>query len=224
MSTTLVSRPKNALTTGVRTGRHRRSRLTAPAINRAVDASFGARIRYERHQARLSLEALAAISGISRATLSKIERGERNPSLAVATGVADALGTPLADLLGERASPEVQVVRGDSATRLVDTTSGAIRESVLPVIDGVEIVRYTLRAHSSAGPFHPHAAGVREVFIVLEGSVEIRSGTHRLQLEPGDIAAVPGDLSHEIANHGDTVTRMILILVRPGRNRTSAEQ
>lgn len=193
------------------------ARLGCPCacFDDAVSESFGPRIRRHRHQARLSLEALASISGVSRATLSKIERGERNPSLAVAARVADAIGIPLSDLLGDGSRPEVQVVRGQSAAHLVDAASGAIRESVLPAIDGVEIVRYTLRPHSSTGPFHPHAAGVREVFIVLEGSVEVRSGKHRVQIEAGDIAAVPGDLSHELTNSGDIPTRVILVLVRP---------
>lgn len=169
----------------------------------------------------MSLEALASRSGISRATLSKIERGERNPSLAVAARVADAIGTPLADLLAERPTPEVQVVRGDSAARLVDDASGAIRESLLPAIDGVEVVRYTLLPRSSTGRFHPHIAGAREVFIVLDGNVEVRSGSHRVELEAGDIATVPGDLSHELTNDGDATTRLILILVRPESDGTA---
>jgi transcriptional regulator with XRE-family HTH domain len=178
-----------------------------------VNASFGARVRHHRHQARLSLEALAARSGVSRATLSKIERGERNPSLTVAARVADAVGAPLAELLGHHDTPAVRVVRGDSEARLVDRTSGAVRESVLPAIDGVEVVRYTLLPNSSAGPFHPHPAGAREVFIVLEGVLQVQSGIHRVELEAGDVAAVPGDLSHSLTNPGDSATRVMLILI-----------
>lgn len=171
-------------------------------------------MRLHRHQARLTLETLAARSDISRAALSKIERGDRNPSLPVAVRVADALGVPLVELLGKQQTPPVQVVRGPSPTRLVDEVSGATRESLLPAMDGVEVVRYTLPPHSKAGPFHPHRAGAREVFIVLEGALDVRSGTHRVNLETGDVAALPGDLSHDLTNPGDDTTRAMLILIR----------
>ncbi|EQD85358.1 XRE family transcriptional regulator [Saccharopolyspora erythraea D] len=75
----------------------------------AVDASFGARVRSRRHQARMTLEALAARSGVSRAALSKIERGEREPSLTVAVRIADSIGVLLPELLGEQGLPPVQV-------------------------------------------------------------------------------------------------------------------
>ena len=179
-----------------------------------MDASFGARVRSHRQQRRLTIEVLAGRSGISRAALSKIERGERNPTLTVAARVADALGTPLSELLGENQHPAVQVVRGTSSALLVDDDSGAIRESVLPAMDGVEVVRYTVQPHSTAGPFHPHPAGAREVFIVLEGALEVRSGTHRVTLDVGEVAAVPGDLSHDLTNPGDVTTRVMLILIR----------
>lgn len=162
----------------------------------------------------MSLESLAAKSGVSRATLSKIERGERNPSITAAAAVADALDAPLADLLGEQAAPAIQVVRGESSALLVDSATGAIRESILLGIEGIEVVRYTLRAHTSTGPFHPHAVGTREIFIVLEGAVEVRAGRRKLELAAGDIAAVPGDVSHAITNLQDETTRLLLLIVR----------
>lgn len=155
------------------------------------------------------------MSGVSRATLSKIERGERNPSLSVAARVADAISVPLADLLADGVGPDVQVVRGTVPAALVDERSGAVRESILPVLDGVELVRYTLLPRSTAGPFHPHSAGTREVFMVLEGAIEVRAGHHHVTLDAGDVAVVPGDLSHELINDGDATTRVMLMLVRP---------
>ncbi len=54
------------------------------------------------------------------------------------------------------------------------------------------------------------------MFIVLEGEIEVRSGTHRIDLRSGDVAMVPGDLSHQLNNLGDVTTRVMLVLVRPG--------
>ena len=32
----------------------------------------------------------------------------------------------------------------------------------------------------------------------------------------GDVAMVPGDLSHQLTNNGDAPTKVMLVLVRPG--------
>ena len=45
-----------------------------------------------RRRQGLTLEELAGSSGVSRAMLSKVERGEKNPTLVVAAKVAEGLG------------------------------------------------------------------------------------------------------------------------------------
>src|SRR5215210_2852104 len=61
---------------------------------------LGGRARGLRREKRLTLEGLAARSGVSRAMLSKVERGEKNPTLVVAAKLAEGLGVPLSRLLG----------------------------------------------------------------------------------------------------------------------------
>jgi transcriptional regulator with XRE-family HTH domain len=63
---------------------------------------FGQRIRALRKAARLTLENLSAASGISRAALSKIERGEMSPTYESLLRLARGLGTDLATLVSGR--------------------------------------------------------------------------------------------------------------------------
>lgn len=65
-------------------------------------ASFGRRIRDIRKDARLTLENVSAASGISRAALSKIERGEMSPTYESLLKLARGLGTDLATLVSGR--------------------------------------------------------------------------------------------------------------------------
>jgi transcriptional regulator with XRE-family HTH domain len=75
--------------------------------------TLGSFIRMQRQLARLSLREMAAMTAVSNAYLSQVERDLHQPSLKVMQSIADALGIPAADLLRQAgiASPQ-----GDSAT------------------------------------------------------------------------------------------------------------
>src|SRR5262245_9095740 len=51
-----------------------------------------AHLRDERRRRKLSLEALSSQAGMTRIALSRIERGQGNPTLATVSRVAEALG------------------------------------------------------------------------------------------------------------------------------------
>jgi transcriptional regulator with XRE-family HTH domain len=117
-----------------------------------------------RTTANLSLDELAARSGVSKGTLVSLEQGRGNPSVAVLCHVAVALGVSLAELVDYSAQPapsefnpgEGRVVwQGErcSFARLVIAGPG-------PNI--VELWQWTL---SSGDRYDaaPHSSGTREV-------------------------------------------------------------
>lgn len=180
-----------------------------------MEREFAERVREARRRQGLSLEALADRSGVSRATLSKIERGDRNPSLHAAVQIAEGLRTPLGELIGQSPSASVTIVRHGTAQRLVDETTKIARESLLAVRRGTELVRYTLPAQASTELFPAHEVGAREGFFVLAGQVRITSGEATVDLAAGDAAVTPGDREHRISNTGDAEASLLLILTRP---------
>jgi transcriptional regulator with XRE-family HTH domain len=76
--------------------------------------TLGGFIRMQRQLAQLSLREMAAMTAVSNAYLSQVERDLHQPSLKVMQSIADALGIPAADLLRQAGvtSPE-----GGSRTR-----------------------------------------------------------------------------------------------------------
>src|SRR5690349_18284632 len=67
---------------------------------------IGPLIQRERKARHLTLERLAALSGVSRSMLSQIERGESNPTFAVLWGLTQALKIDLGELIaGEATQP-----------------------------------------------------------------------------------------------------------------------
>ncbi len=74
-------------------------------------AEVGARLRRVRTQRDVTLTELAAATGISKSTLSRLESGQRKPSLELLLPIAHAHRMPLDELVG---APDV----GDPRIRL----------------------------------------------------------------------------------------------------------
>jgi transcriptional regulator with XRE-family HTH domain len=81
---------------------------TARSLNRRI----AARVRELRAARRLSLDALAGASGVSRSMISLIERGESSPTAVVLEKLAAALGVPLASLFDAPATAPSALRRG----------------------------------------------------------------------------------------------------------------
>lgn len=184
-----------------------------------METRFGDQLRQTRHTLGLSLAELSTCSGVSRAALSKIERGERNPSLSNALQIAEALGTPLGELVGQGPRPAT-VVRDGEAPRVIDPASKVERESLLEPQVGTELVRYIVPPHTVVAPFRPHEDGTRESFVILAGEIVISSGDLIVHLAAGDAATMPGDRSHQFRNQGHQEARLLLLILRPRQGQT----
>lgn len=179
-----------------------------------MEKEFGERVRSLRVQQRWSLEELAERSGVSRAALSKIERGERNTRLSNAVNIAEALDVPL-DRLLEAPTGAVRVVRDGSAPRLEDPESKIVREALLQPQPGLELIRYELPGNTEPTVFPAHDPGTRETFVVLDGTLVVTAGDHTVELDTGDAALMPGDFEHRLHNPGQERTRILLLISRP---------
>ena len=67
----------------------------------SVQKKFGNRVRALRLAANLSQEAFADKCGFARSYMSRIERGQGNPSLDAIKALADGLHVPIRDLFDE---------------------------------------------------------------------------------------------------------------------------
>ena len=82
--------------------------------------ALGALLHAQRLANGLSLRELSALTNVSNAYLSELERGRHEPSLSVLRAVASALGTPLgpllarAGVLGDIADSEHEIGVGDT--------------------------------------------------------------------------------------------------------------
>jgi transcriptional regulator with XRE-family HTH domain len=107
--------------------------------------TLGSFIRMQRQLAQLSLREMAAMTAVSNAYLSQVERNLHQPSLKVMQSIADALGIPTADLLRQAGittpdaadsttpSPESGHLDTERAIKTDPRLSQAQREALLGV-------------------------------------------------------------------------------------------
>ncbi|WP_258364176.1 helix-turn-helix domain-containing protein [Halomonas sp. LBP4] len=158
-----------------------------------------------RKKRNLTLEQLAAASGVSRSMLSQIERGRANPTLAVTLRIAQAFGLNIGELVDQPwTASRIEIVRRDDASQMFrDDQECRIRTlSPLHLEKSVEFYELCLapraRLHSA-----PHFEGTRELLTVTRGSARVQAGDNRCVLGPGDSAHYHADLEHTIENISD---------------------
>ncbi|MGW2553218.1 helix-turn-helix domain-containing protein [Streptomyces sp. NPDC001635] len=159
-------------------------------------------LRALRRRASLTLEAAARAAGLSPAHLSRLETGQRQPSLPMLLALARIYGTTVSELLGETVADQEAVVRAPDmeATRAGGWTywqAGAPGR-------GMQALRVHV-PHGAQGDIvrvHPG----EEWLYVLSGRLRLRLGDTTHVLATGDSAHFDSLTPHRIAaaDHGGT--------------------
>lgn len=179
-----------------------------------VAARFGARVRAARQRQGLTLDALAAAAGISRATLSNLERGEHNPSLTAATSVARALGIGLALLLGDEDSRPVVTIPERERLVFRDPDTGIERQLLSPPFAGrgIEFIRAILPPGAVTDDLAPYHPAIDKYLLVEEGALRVIVGGETHDLAPGDAFYFRASTTHRFENPGPGPCSYIAVL------------
>ncbi|NIZ13977.1 helix-turn-helix domain-containing protein [Phaeobacter sp. HF9A] len=158
------------------------------------DAGITLNLRNIRSAAGLSLSRAAEVTGVSKAMLGQIERGESSPTIATLWKIAKGFHLPLTTLIEASTRPEG---RGGEVFRTVQFP-GSIQVKIVfpfdPVL-GAETFHVTLKP----GQCHPspaHDAGVTEEVFVLEGAMEVLREGDWVPLEAGQGLRFAADQPH----------------------------
>lgn len=160
-----------------------------------IDQHLARRIRELRARSQLTLERLAELSGVSRSTISAIERAETSPTATVLHKLATAFGMPLAALFSEEstdAEPSPLARRADQPI-WTDPASGYERRQVSPVgaDAAIELAELVFPAGQTVDFNSPSRSVVHHQLVwMLEGEMEITVGDKTWHLKAGDCLAV----------------------------------
>jgi mannose-6-phosphate isomerase-like protein (cupin superfamily) len=164
------------------------------------------------------LDVLAERSGVSRAMISKLERGEKYPTLVVAAKVAAGLEMSLSQLFGVEERRKVVVVPRDRRMVMRDPVTGFERQLLSPSFGGrgIEFLRNVVPEDSTSGDFPPHRRGVEEYVVVERGRLRAVLGGEEYLLEEGDALYFEADVAHRFENAGEGGCSYYLIIDSKG--------
>ena len=186
-----------------------------------LDQRVARRVRELRARRGLSLQALAAGSGVSRSMISVIERGEVHATAGVLERLATGLGVTLASLFDETAQARATtpVARAAEQPPWRDPASGYVRRNVSPAGAGspIQIVDVSFPPGATVA----YETGDREPPVhqqiwVLEGRIDVAWGDERHRLEAGDCYALRLDRPLSYHNPTRKPARYAVVLVQPG--------
>ncbi|MFD8079816.1 helix-turn-helix domain-containing protein [Streptomyces sp. NPDC059718] len=167
---------------------------TVPDVREAdptsVDARLAARLAELRDERGWSLDDLSTRTGVSRSTLSRLERAEISPTAALLGRLCTAYGRTMSRLLAEVESggEPAQLVRAADQRVWTDTPSGFGRRSVSPPHPGLraEIIEGVLRPGGDIAYEGPPVAGLEHHVWLREGALEVTVQDRSHHLAPGD--------------------------------------
>jgi transcriptional regulator with XRE-family HTH domain len=192
--------------------------MVETAAKHDVNKRIAARVRVLRSDLGLSLDALAARSGVSRSALSLIERAESSATAVVLDRLAAGLGVPLASLFGVASDAEGVQPLARHADQPVwrDPGSGYLRRSVSPegFASPIQIVEVTLPPGAQVGYDNgPRDHVVHQQVWVLEGTLELTLGRTSHTLEAGDCLALRLDEPTAYRNATGKPARYAVVVV-----------
>src|SRR4051794_33077268 len=161
----------------------------------AVLADVGPRLRRARTQRDVTLTELATVTGISKSTLSRLESGQRRPSLELLLPIAQAHKIPLDELVG---APEV----GDPRIRLAPRVRGG--RVFIPLTrqpSGLHAWKVVIPPERGERELRTHDG--YEWLYVLAGELRLILADHDITMKSGEVAEFDTRLPHWFGPAGD---------------------
>jgi quercetin dioxygenase-like cupin family protein len=150
--------------------------------------------------------------------ISKLERGEKNPTLVIAARLAEGLEVTLSQLAGMEERREVIVVPKDRRMTMRDPETGFERQLLSPSFAGrgLEFVRNLIPEGATSGEFPPHKKGAEEYIVVERGRMLAILGGEEHLLEEGDSLYFEADVAHRFDNAGEGECSYYLVISSGG--------
>jgi len=176
-------------------------------------SSLAENLREERTRAGLTLEQLAQRADLSIAHLSRLESGDRQPSVAALISLSRALGVSMSTLLGERrGTPALAMYRADGPTHEANGLTIA-PVSGFPGSSTLEALRISISADRE--PPEPARHRGEEWIYVVRGQLRLEFDGQAHLLDAGSAVHFDANRPHRLGAARGTVEVLVVAADAP---------
>jgi transcriptional regulator with XRE-family HTH domain len=202
----------------------RKAKTAAPPTSDATatipsgdGVAIGARLRHARGRSSLTLDQVAVAAGLTAGHLSRLERGEKLPSIGALAALARALGTSINEFVGaDPAEEELVVVRAGRRTGVGRKAGkGDFRYEALlqgAVCAGQSVTAFVIHPQAEAGTMSDTSHQGIEFLYVLTGTIEIVFAERVVSLGQGDVILFPGYLKHRVRCQSEAPASALVVM------------
>ena len=178
-----------------------------------VNATLATNLARYRAARGWSLAKLAEASGVSRAMLNQIERGQSVPTISVLWKITTALQVPFAALLEQPQESTTTVLRGRRSWSLSSQDGAFVSRALFPLAGRRQAEFYELQLAAGVEEIaDAHPSGTYENLVVNRGCIRIVVEETTYDLDAGDAIHFRADVPHAYHNPGDAPAIAYLVM------------
>jgi transcriptional regulator with XRE-family HTH domain len=182
-----------------------------------LDRQIARRLSGLRAERGWTLEELADRTGISRASLSRLERCELSPTATMLFNLCGQYGWTLSRLMAEAESGPPSVVRAKDQVTWKDPESGYVRRILSPPHPKLrgELAEISLLPGSSVAYDAPALPGLEHHLWMLEGALSLDIDAVQFHLQKGDCVRYVLSGPSRFMCPGKRTARYLISLIHP---------
>jgi transcriptional regulator with XRE-family HTH domain len=179
----------------------------------STQVKIGARLRAARRSQKMTIEAVADATGLTKGFISRLERDAASPSVASLVAVCEAIGLRVGALFDP---PETAVVRAGEGRPISFGAAGAQERLLTPgTQQQIEVLHSLLDGGGHGGEDLYTLDCETEFVYVVAGRLDLSLEDETVTLGAGDAMTFPGRTPHTWRNNSATTPCEVIWVLSP---------
>ena len=191
--------------------------IAPTSASREIEQRIAQRLAQLRAAKGWSLETLGDKTGMSRATLSRLERAELSPTAGMLGKLCTVYGWTLSRLMTDAETRPATLIAASEQAEWKDPVSGYRRRMVSPPSSGLrgEVVEVHMPAGASVSFETSPVAGLEHHLWMIEGNLHLELDGALFKLRAGDCLRYLLSGASRFENPGKRAARYVIARVHP---------
>lgn len=171
-----------------------------------IPPDIGKEMRRIRTQMRISLDTAARLTGVSKAMLGQIERGESIPTISTLWKISTGYKVTFSNFISQQ-SAENNILSIADIYPIKEENGDMLLYNIFPFdpISGLDFLQIHMKPHCRHESFS-HANVLNEYIVVIKGQLQMTVNDKIFILQKDDALSFQGDLNHVYANPTNELT------------------